>query len=125
MLMMSIRAEIAVIDDDEAVLESFRFMLEAAGYEVLAYPSALAFLESGPRRPRCLILDQHMPRMSGLELAARLRAKGLGIPIMLITAALSPAIAARAARLGIERVLEKPPGEEELIGFIAAHDPRG
>jgi FixJ family two-component response regulator len=112
--------EIAVVDDDTAVLESFRFMLELAGFRVATYPSGVTFLASDVTRPRCLILDQHMPLMTGLELTAKLRASGLGVPIMLITSSPSPAIIAKATALGIEQVLEKPPTEDDLIRFVAA-----
>ncbi len=114
--------EVAVVDDDTAVLESFRFMLELAGYQVATYSSAMAYLECRSAPPRCLILDQHMPVMTGLELTARLRAEGVKAPVLLITSSPSPAIIARAAEIGIERVLEKPPVEDELIRFVAACD---
>ena len=65
--------EVAVVDDDPAVLEFFRFILELAGYEVRTYPSAMAYLAVKDHSPRCLILDQHMPMMTGLELARALR----------------------------------------------------
>lgn len=112
--------KVAVVDDDAAVLESFRFMLELAGFPVAAYPSALAFLERTGSQPRCLILDQHMPLMTGLELTARLRADGINIPTMLITSSPSPAIVARAAEIGVERVLLKPATETDLIAFVQA-----
>ncbi len=114
--------EIAVVDDDTAVLESFRFMLELAGFQVATYLSGVTFLASDITRPRCLILDQHMPIMTGLELTARLRAEGLAVPILLITSSPSPAIVAKAAALGIERVLEKPPTEDDLIEFVTIRD---
>ena len=56
-----------------------------------------------------------MPNMTGLELAERLHANCAGIPILLISGLLSPAIVARAGELGINRVLEKPPAEEDLL----------
>ena len=59
-----------------------------------------------------------MPEMTGLELAERIRADGAGIPILLITGAPSPAIVTRAAEVGINRVLEKPATEEDLLDFI-------
>jgi FixJ family two-component response regulator len=59
-----------------------------------------------------------MPRVSGLELAARLRAGGWPFPILLITGVLSPAIVARAEEFGIEKVLEKPPAEADIMAFI-------
>jgi two-component system response regulator FixJ len=114
--------EIAVVDDDTAVLESFRFMLELAGFRVATYLSGITFLASDVTRPRCVILDQHMPLMTGLELTARLRADGLNIPILLITSSPSPAIIARAAALGIERVLEKPPAEDDLVDFVTVRE---
>ncbi len=117
----SSQRNVAVVDDDLAILESLRFLLEIAGHEVGTYDSAIAFLADSAAVPACMVLDQHMPRMTGLELTARLRADGRHIPILLITGAPSPAIVARAAELGIERVLDKPPTEDDLLGFVAAH----
>jgi CheY-like chemotaxis protein len=59
-----------------------------------------------------------MPYMTGLQLAERLRARGNPIPIMLITGSPTPDIIARASQLGIARVTEKPPSDEELLAFI-------
>jgi FixJ family two-component response regulator len=110
--------EVAVVDDDPAVLESFRFILELAGYTVNTYPSAMAFLADVAGKPNCLILDHHMPMMTGLDLAKALRMNGSNLPVLLITAAPSPAIVSRAAEIGIVRVLEKPPAEDDLIRFV-------
>lgn len=115
------RAGTAVVDDDPAVLDSMKFLLKAAGYEVHAYPTADQFLADEAGRPDCLIVDQHMPRMTGLELAAQLREEGAEIPMLLVTGSLSPAIAARAASLGIEAVLGKPAEPEALLNFVATH----
>jgi two-component system response regulator FixJ len=112
--------EVAVVDDDPAVLESFRFILELAGYAVQTYPSAMAYLASKATAPSCLILDQHMPAMTGLELAKALRINGSQVPVLLITAAPTKAISERAIEIGIVRVLEKPPAEDELIRFVSA-----
>jgi len=112
------RPDVAVVDDDVAVLDSFKFMLEMAGFVVATYPSAIAYLQHQGMDPRCLILDQHMPEMTGLELTTRLRADGVTIPVLLVTSASSPAIVASATRMGIIRVLDKPPNAEELISFV-------
>jgi two-component system response regulator FixJ len=113
---------VAIVDDDLAVLDSLKFLLEVVGHTVRTYASAAAFLEDRATRPSCLILDQHMPQMTGLDLAAQLRADGVGIPVLLFSAQLSPAVIARAAQLGIEKVLKKPPAEDELLGFVDAHN---
>lgn len=113
---------IAIIDDDLAVLDSLKFLLAAAGYDnVTVYASAAAFLDDRAARPTCLILDQHMPLMTGLELVARLRSEGVNLPILLITGALSPAVLARAAELAIQTVAEKPVKVSDLLHFVAAH----
>ena len=88
------------------------------GYPATTFSSAAEFLHADIRDVECLILDHHMPGMTGLELAARLRAEGADIRIMLITTFPSPAIFARAAELDIE-VLEKPFGDDDLLDFIS------
>ncbi len=115
------RGGVAIVDDDPAVLDSLQFLLELAGFPADTYTSALAFLAERTKPPACLILDQHMPQMTGLELAAHLRSEGIMVPILLITGAPAPAISSRASQLGIERVLEKPPTEEDLLTFVQQH----
>lgn len=108
----------AVIDDDLAVLDSLRFLLEVTGHRVATYPSAAAYLADDVQQAACLIIDQHMPQMTGLELLARLRAEGVDTRVMLITGSSTPAIRARAAELGVMKVLEKPPDGDELLAFV-------
>jgi FixJ family two-component response regulator len=111
---------VAIIDDDPAVRESLKSLLEAVGYPVAAYATADAFLQDDAVRPSCIILDQHMPGMSGLQLLARLRAGGSGLPVLMVTGMPSLAIIAEARRLGIEKVLEKPVYEEDILTFVSA-----
>jgi CheY-like chemotaxis protein len=59
--------------------------------------------------------------MTGLELVSQLRTQGANVPVLLVTGSLSPAIAARATQLGIEKVLEKPLAEDDLLSFVTAH----
>jgi len=112
--------KVAVVDDDHAVLDSLQFLLGVVGHPVQTFASAAEFLKAEMRHFACLILDDHMPHMTGLELAERLRADGVAIPILLVTGSPSPAIVARAAQVGIEKVLEKPPMEQDVIEFIRA-----
>jgi two-component system response regulator FixJ len=112
---------VALVDDDPAVLDSLKFLLEVLGCQVATYGSAPAFVAGRGTGPSCLIVDQHMPGMTGLELAQKLRDEGTSVPILLITGSPSPAIVARAAQLGVEAVLEKPPDEDDLLKFVDAH----
>jgi FixJ family two-component response regulator len=112
---------VALVDDDPAVLDSLKFLLEVIGCKVATYASGRAFLESRVREAACLIVDQHMPGMTGLELAQKLREEGSSLPLLLMTGSPSPAIVARAALLGVEGVLEKPPDEDDLLKFVNTH----
>jgi FixJ family two-component response regulator len=112
---------VAIVDNDPAVLDSLKFLLEVAGHTVATYTSAAAFLADRVTKHACLILDHHMPQMTGLELVGRLRAAGTAIPVLLITGSPSPAIVGRAGELGVEQVLEKPPIEDDPLNFVAAH----
>jgi two-component system, LuxR family, response regulator FixJ len=114
-----VRLKVAVVDDDHGVRDSLRFLLDIIGrHPVETFASASEFLNADIRQIGCLILDHHMPHMTGLGLVERLRSDGSNVPIMLMTGSPSPVITARAAELGIEKVLEKPPTEQDLLDFI-------
>ena len=115
------KSRIAVVDDDLDVLSSMRFLLEVAGHGVETFTCAADFLaQAGMDTFDRVILDHHMPRMSGLELARTLRARGITLPIMLISGSLTPDIIARGRELGISPVVEKPLAEADLMHFVDA-----
>lgn len=109
---------VAIVDDDDAVRESLRFLLEAAGHVVETFASAAEFLKSEVRHLACLISDNRMEPVSGLQLIERLRANGVGIPILLVTGSPSKALITRATQLGVDRVLEKPASAQEVLDFV-------
>ena len=113
--------QVGIVDDDPAVRESLRFLLDVSGYPATTFESAADFLAHPEHGALAgLILDHHMPLVTGLELVARMRAAGDKMPVLLITGSPTPAIVARAAALGVERVVEKPPSEADLLRFVAA-----
>jgi FixJ family two-component response regulator len=116
-------ALVAIIDDDIDVLASLKFLLEVAGHEVATYHSPVDFLARAGSPADCLIVDQHMPQMTGLELVGRLRLRPSPNNIMLITGSLSPAIVEQAGMLGIAIVVEKPPANDRLLAFVARSTP--
>ena len=119
----SARRLVAVVDDDDAVRDSLSFLLEIAGYSVVAYSSAAQFLRDAPLGGlACLVVDQHMPDLTGLQLIARLRGQGLDLPVALITGSPSADLLRLAHELGVARVLEKPLDDDQLLEFIAAPD---
>jgi FixJ family two-component response regulator len=75
---------IAIIDDHESMQDSLGDRVESGGFEAQCFGSAKAFLESDlSRNAACLIVDIRMPKMSGLELQARLKREGRNIPIII------------------------------------------
>jgi FixJ family two-component response regulator len=111
---------IAIIDDDEAVRQSLAFLLGVVDYRVETFASAVEFLKQASNRFVCLIVDQHMPEMTGLELVQQLRSAVQRIPVMLISGALTEADIRRAEALQIDKVLEKPADEGKVLAFVAA-----
>ena len=115
--MSRVSRTITIIDDDPAVLDSTRFLLEVYDFEVLTYRSGLEFLAEGPDMD-CLIVDYQMPGMNGLEFLSELRKCGNEAPAIMMSATVSPTLQRQAAELGIKRVLEKPLSNQELLRAI-------
>jgi two-component system response regulator FixJ len=110
---------IALIDDDGAVLDSLRLLLEGHGMSVRCFSSGEAFLESlDGFKPACIVSDVRMPGLSGLELQRRLKASGRAAPIILITGHGDIAMAVGAMREGAFDFLEKPYDADQLIDSI-------
>ena len=76
---------VAVVDDDAAVCESTRSLLEAFGFEVSTYSSGADFIREDPE-VACLIVDHWMPGLNGLEFVSELKARGRQVPTIMITA---------------------------------------
>jgi FixJ family two-component response regulator len=114
------RLIVAVIDDDEAVRDSLRFLLETAGFAVDTFASACQFLAASLSHARiCLLVDQHMPHLTGLDLLRRLHALGPMPRVALMTGSPSDDLTRQAMELGVVAVLEKPLAEDTLFGFVS------
>lgn len=104
-----------VVDDDEAVRDSLKWLLEGNRYAVSCFSSAEAFLNAyDPLRLACLILDVRMPGMSGLELQEHLSAQGQALPILFITGHGDVPMAVSTMKKGAADFIEKPFNEAEL-----------
>ena len=110
---------IAIIDDDEAIQDSLRDLMEAAGLVAQCFWSAEEFLKSGShRQAACLITDILMPKMSGLELQSRLKEEECNIPIIFITAHGDTRMRIRAMREGAVEFLAKPLDHHQLLKTV-------
>jgi len=110
---------IAVVDDDDSVRRAIRRLLCAAGFAVDTYPSGAEFLDAvKQRKPGCVVVDLHMPGMSGLEVQSILAGSALDIPVLFITAYDDPGARNRAVQAGAAGYLRKPFSEEALLEAI-------
>lgn len=116
---MSEPARVFVVDDDQGMRDSLRFLLEAAGVAVETYASARAFLEAGGAgKSGCLVTDVRMPEMNGLELQEKLAAEGSRLAVILMTGHADVPMAVGAMRAGAFDFIEKPFADESLIDSI-------
>jgi FixJ family two-component response regulator len=110
---------IYIVDDDEAVRNSLRFLLKSVGHTCLTLASANEFLETyQPHHPGCLILDVRMPGMSGLELQQQLNLRGAIIPVIFITGHGDVPMAVEAMQHGAADFLQKPFRDQDLLDRI-------
>ena len=112
-------ATVFVVDDDESVREALGSLVRSAGLGVATYPTAQDFL-AGPRAdgPSCLVLDVHLPGLSGLDLQRRMAEVNLEIPIIFITGHGDVPTSVRAMKAGAVEFLTKPFGDADLLTAI-------
>jgi FixJ family two-component response regulator len=112
---------VAVVDDEEDVRHSLQRLLRAAGFEVLAYASGTEFLRHvTDSSPDCVVLDLHMPRLTGLDVQAALRERDLVLPVVILTGNETAETRAAALAAGVDGYLTKPVDDDVLIGAIEA-----
>jgi two-component system, LuxR family, response regulator FixJ len=113
------RTKVFIVDDDEAVRDSLKVLLEVHGIEVEDYGSTDEFARHYRRPPRgCLILDQHLPAQNGVDFMSTEAGRGVGIPVILITGRGDARIEQQARRAGVAEYLQKPIGERLLLATV-------
>jgi FixJ family two-component response regulator len=115
------RISVAIVDDDASVRVSLRRLCEVYGLTATSYASGreyLAALDEGASRADCLLLDAHMPEMTGLELQRRLVARGVRTPTLVFTADEETGVSPHYAAAGIVGYLRKPLSGDDLLDAI-------
>jgi two-component system response regulator FixJ len=108
-----------VVDDDPAMRDSLRWLLESVGLAVVTHATAGEFLTArDPDAPGCLVLDVRMPGMSGLDLQAELVRRGDEIPTIVITGHAEVPMAVRAVKAGALDFIEKPFSDQLLLDRV-------
>jgi FixJ family two-component response regulator len=110
-----------VVDDDAAVRDSIKELVESVNLQAEVHESALAFLDAfDPRRPGCLVLDVRMAEMGGLVLQDRLNMMQASIPVIVLTGHGDVPMAVQAMRNGAVDFIQKPYREQALLDSINA-----
>jgi two-component system response regulator FixJ len=107
-----------VVDDDEAVRDSVRFLLEQEGLPVRTYADARALLAADLPAAGCVVTDFRMPDIDGLQLQSRLAGQGVRLPVIVMTSHGDIPVAVRALKAGAVDFLEKPCDGGQLLDAI-------
>lgn len=108
-----------VIDDDPAMRDSLKFLLETAELSAQTYDSAKGFLDRLEQlEPGCIVTDVRMPEMSGLELIQALKTRGVAWPVIVMTGHADVPLAIEAMKAGVLDFIEKPFEEAVLLSAI-------
>jgi FixJ family two-component response regulator len=117
--MVTVRALVTVVDDDEMLRESIPDLLKEVGLEARAFSSGQEFLASKDLyMTKCLILDVAMPEMSGLDLQDELKRRGQAIPIIFITGQKDDKVRKQALGQGAVKFLYKPFSDDALLDAV-------
>lgn len=110
-----------VVDDDEMILQLSTRIFQSPGYTLHAFRSARECLAAmSAQVPDCIVSDLQMPEMDGAQLIQELRARGLAVPVIIVTATIGPSIQLdQARRAGAYRILSKPHSLKEVLDTIA------
>jgi len=107
------------VDDDEAVRNSLRFLVESSGMKAVTYANAGEFLRAyQSNQAGCLVLDVRLPGMGGLDLQQQLAASGVRIPVIIVTGYGDVPNAVLAMRHGALDFIEKPYDDKLMLDRI-------
>ncbi|HET7843325.1 MAG TPA: response regulator [Xanthomonadales bacterium] len=110
---------VAVVDDEPDVRRALRRLFVSVGIRVEEYGTGTSFLASlDARAPDCVVLDLHMPEVSGYDVQAALAQRQLPPPVVVITGHDTPTARARAISAGAAAYLCKPVDDEALLGAV-------
>jgi FixJ family two-component response regulator len=113
------RAIVHVVDDEPAVRDALKWLIEGEGLVVQTHASAEDFLGAlVPEQPGCALVDLRMPGMSGLELQQALAQRGIELPFVFISAHGEVPLAVTAMRRGAVDFIEKPFNDATLIEAV-------
>jgi two-component system, LuxR family, response regulator FixJ len=117
---MEEKATVYVIAPDDAVRDSIELLIETADLAVRSHASAASFMNMVPfPNNGCVLIDQNLPDMTGLEVVEHLRGRGIAVPIIVMTSGADPGMRSAPERERLRvLLLKKPFGSGRLINLI-------
>jgi two-component system OmpR family response regulator len=113
--------KVAVVDDDEAVLDAVRLVMEQEGWIARTFTSGESFVASLQEfEPDCLILDPHLPGLSGAQVARAVAGNGYSIPVICLTARPDTPVTDEILDAGARAMLTKPVKADDLVAVVRA-----
>lgn len=110
---------IYVVDDDDGVRSSLRWLVESVGYQVQVFRNGREFLDTyDPNQPGCMLLDVRMPVMGGFDLLEKLQERGEELPVLFLTGHGTIPMSVEALKQGAFDFIEKPFNDQDLIDRI-------
>jgi len=118
-LMIKRRSLIAIVDDEKSVGKALHRVFTSAGFQTQVFTSGAQFLESVRTVvPDCVVLDLHLPGLSGLDVQRRLRQDNVRLPAVVITGIEEPGIREQVAAAGTSAYLLKPLDSQTLLQAV-------
>jgi FixJ family two-component response regulator len=109
-----------LVEDDSSVLRALRRLMLSAGFQVMAFDRPRAVLDSElPKTDACLVVDVHLPEMTGVQLCEILAASGCRLPVIMMTGHLDRATRELTQRAKAIAVLFKPFTRDSLLEAIS------
>jgi two-component system response regulator FixJ len=109
-----------LVDDDEAIRRSVGFMLKTSGFQVRSYESGVELIKAAPElESGSILLDIRMPGMDGLEVQQALKARGVTLPVIIMTGHGDVSLAVQAMKAGAVDFIEKPFEKVVLMSALA------
>ena len=110
---------LAVVDDDADVRVALTRLVSSAGFAVETFASGTEFLRSvQDHEPDCVVLDLHMPEMSGFDVQGALAVEHAAVPVVVVTGHHTAESRTRAMQMGARAYLCKPVDDEALLAAI-------
>ncbi|MEM7750718.1 MAG: response regulator [Pseudomonadota bacterium] len=115
---MTLNAQIVIVDDDDAVRDSLKVLLETEDYQTQTYSDATTFLAASLNETQCILLDVRLPDGDGIDILQKLVDRGTQARTIIMTGHGDVPMAVKAMRIGASDFVEKPFEPDEMLQAI-------